>query len=80
MEESGSDASTGYRTMADLDVLRASGQYRVLTPDAMVAELEAKQPFGFAMLHPLIGGMPPDLGWTMLRLFETDVLPRVSKE
>jgi hypothetical protein len=27
------------------------------------------------MLHPLCGGMPPDLAWSSLRLFETQVLP-----
>jgi hypothetical protein len=30
---------------------------------------------GFARFHPTIGGMPPELGWKMLRLFEGDVLP-----
>ncbi len=48
-----------------------------ITPDDMVAELEAQGPFGFAMFHPMCGGVPPDLAWRMLKLFETDVLPRV---
>jgi alkanesulfonate monooxygenase SsuD/methylene tetrahydromethanopterin reductase-like flavin-dependent oxidoreductase (luciferase family) len=63
-----------YRTVADADELRATGQYRVLTPEQLVAELRAA-PFPFAMLHPLCGGMPPDLAWSSLRLFETQVLP-----
>jgi hypothetical protein len=25
----------------------------------------------------MCGGVPPDLAWKMLKLFETDVLPRV---
>jgi hypothetical protein len=63
--------------MPDLDALRATGQYRVLTPDDMVAELEAQGPVGFAMFHPMVGGVPPELAWKMLKLFEAEVLPRV---
>jgi alkanesulfonate monooxygenase SsuD/methylene tetrahydromethanopterin reductase-like flavin-dependent oxidoreductase (luciferase family) len=77
MEESGVGAAGGYEPVADLDALRATGQYRVLTPDDMVAELEEKGPLGFAMFHPMCGGVPPDLAWKMLKLFETDVLGRV---
>ena len=77
MEESGVGAAGGYEPVADLEALRATGQYRVITPDDMVAELEAQGPFGFAMFHPMCGGVPPDLAWRMLKLFETDVLPRV---
>jgi alkanesulfonate monooxygenase SsuD/methylene tetrahydromethanopterin reductase-like flavin-dependent oxidoreductase (luciferase family) len=80
MEESGVGAAGGYEPASDLDALRATGQYRVLTPDDMVAELEEQGPFGFAMLHPMAGGVPPDLAWKMLRLFETDVLPRMKQD
>jgi hypothetical protein len=27
------------------------------------------------MLHPMCGGMPPELAWSSLRLFEKQVLP-----
>jgi alkanesulfonate monooxygenase SsuD/methylene tetrahydromethanopterin reductase-like flavin-dependent oxidoreductase (luciferase family) len=63
-----------YRTVADADELRATGQYRVVTPEQLVEELRAA-PVPFVMLHPLCGGMPPDLAWSSLRLFETQVLP-----
>jgi hypothetical protein len=62
-----------YRTAADPDELRATGRYAVLTPDDFVAELRAA-PFPFAMLHPMCGGMPIDLAWSSLRLFERHVL------
>jgi hypothetical protein len=26
-------------------------------------------------LQPLMGGLPPEIGWASLRLFESDVLP-----
>ena len=68
------DIASPYRTVDDIDQLRARGQYCVLTPEEFVAELEAA-PFPFAMFHPLCGGMPPDLAWSSLRLFENEVLP-----
>jgi len=63
-----------YRTTTDTEALRASGHYRVLSPDQFVAEQEAAQ-LPFAMFHPLCGGMPPELAWKSLRLFEDKVLP-----
>ena len=71
------DIASPYRTVDDIDQLRARGQYCVLTPEEFVAELEAA-PFPFAMFHPLCGGMPPDLAWSSLRLFESEVLPAFS--
>jgi len=73
----GDDVAGGFRPVADADELRATGQYRVLTPDEMVAELKAA-PFPFAMFHPLCGGMPIDLAWSSLRLFEHEVMPAFS--
>jgi alkanesulfonate monooxygenase SsuD/methylene tetrahydromethanopterin reductase-like flavin-dependent oxidoreductase (luciferase family) len=78
MVEAGVGAAGGYEPVADVDALRATGQYRVITPDELVAELEAKGPFGFAMFHPLVGGVPPEMAWESLRLFESDVLPRLA--
>lgn len=69
-----SGAGSPYRTMTDLDELRASGDYAVLTPDELVAELRAA-PVPFAFFHPLCGGMPPDLAWSSLQLFEREVMP-----
>lgn len=70
-------AATGYRGAADADELRASGQYRVVTPDELLADLAHKGPFGFVLLHPMLGGIPPDLAWEGLHLFEQEVLPRL---
>ena len=71
---SGSDGAGPYHPVADLPELRAQGQYRILRPDEYVQELRAA-PFPFAMLHPLCGGMPPDLAWESLHLFEHEVMP-----
>ena len=58
-------------TIADM---RRSTAYQILTPDQCVAL--AKET-GRVILHPLMGGMPPALGWESLRLFEQKVLPRI---
>jgi alkanesulfonate monooxygenase SsuD/methylene tetrahydromethanopterin reductase-like flavin-dependent oxidoreductase (luciferase family) len=71
------DIATPFRTAEDVDALRANGVYRVVTPDEMVADLKAA-PFPFAMFHPMCGGIPPELAWESLRLFEHEVLPAFS--
>jgi alkanesulfonate monooxygenase SsuD/methylene tetrahydromethanopterin reductase-like flavin-dependent oxidoreductase (luciferase family) len=68
---------TGYRTVADVDTLRRRGQYRILTPDELLAELKDQGPNAVAMFHPMVGGMPPALAWESLHLFEHEVLPRL---
>jgi alkanesulfonate monooxygenase SsuD/methylene tetrahydromethanopterin reductase-like flavin-dependent oxidoreductase (luciferase family) len=55
--------------------VRASGVYQVLTPDECVAL--AADAEGSVLLHPLMGGIPPELGWTSIELFERAVLPRL---
>ncbi|HWD52666.1 MAG TPA: LLM class flavin-dependent oxidoreductase [Acidimicrobiales bacterium] len=68
------DIASPFRSVADVDELRTTGQYRVLTPEQFVEEHEGS-PFPFALFHPMCGGMPVDLAWSSLRLFERDVLP-----
>ncbi|MFD9279750.1 LLM class flavin-dependent oxidoreductase [Streptomyces mirabilis] len=63
-----------FRSVTGADELRESGQYRVLTPERFVAELKSS-PRPFTQLHPLCGGMPMELAWSSLRLFEREVLP-----
>jgi alkanesulfonate monooxygenase SsuD/methylene tetrahydromethanopterin reductase-like flavin-dependent oxidoreductase (luciferase family) len=68
------DIASPFRTVEDTDQLRALGQYRVVTPDQFVEEQTAS-PSSFTLFHPLCGGMPIDLAWASLRLFEREVLP-----
>jgi alkanesulfonate monooxygenase SsuD/methylene tetrahydromethanopterin reductase-like flavin-dependent oxidoreductase (luciferase family) len=68
------DIASPFHTVADTDGLRATGQYRVLTPEEFVAE-QKDSPFPFALLHPMCGGMPLELAWSSLHLFESAVLP-----
>jgi alkanesulfonate monooxygenase SsuD/methylene tetrahydromethanopterin reductase-like flavin-dependent oxidoreductase (luciferase family) len=54
--------------------VRTSAVYRVVTPDGCVA---IAREHGRVILHPLMGGIDPELGWASLRLFASDVLPRI---
>jgi len=71
-----SGAPGPYKQAADIDELRVMGDYGVVTPDHMVEDLKAA-PFPFVMFHPMCGGTPPELAWSSLRLFETEVLNRL---
>ncbi|MCX8072465.1 MAG: LLM class flavin-dependent oxidoreductase [Candidatus Binatia bacterium] len=57
-----------------LEDVRRSGVYQVLTPEECVA-LAREQ--GRLVLHPLMGGIAPELAWESLRLFEREVWPRI---
>lgn len=69
-----SDGAGPYHAVEDVPQLRAEGRYRILTPEEYVSGLKTS-PFPFAMFHPLCGGIPPELGWETLRLFEQRVIP-----
>jgi hypothetical protein len=60
----------------DAEELRRSGVYRVLSPEECVALAEET---GRIVLHPLMGGMSPELGWASLELFAAKVLPRLRR-
>ncbi len=62
--------ATGYRPVESVEILRGTGQYRILTPDEYASELEAAGDAAFAMLHPMVGGVPPAVAWAHLRVFE----------
>ena len=61
----------------DLEQLRAEGIYRVVTPDECVGMAEELGHAGALVLHPLLCGMPVELGWSSLELFASKVLPRI---
>ena len=62
----------------DPDALRASGRYVVLTPDECVEMAHKLGDLGDIQLHPLMGGMPPDLSWPSLELFADKVFPQLE--
>lgn len=72
---SGTQGRGTYEVPDSPDDLRTGGQYRVVTPEDLVAELRAAGAGTQFGLHPLMGGIPPELAWESLRLFESEVLP-----
>ncbi|MDT3439265.1 MULTISPECIES: LLM class flavin-dependent oxidoreductase [unclassified Pseudofrankia] len=61
----------------DVAVLRANGRYRILTPAQYVEELHTRSD-PLVTLHPMCGGIPPELAWESLRLFEREVRPKFA--
>lgn len=60
--------------------LRASGAYQIVTPEQCVAIARDLGLGGRLALHPLMGGMSPELGWESLELFAAKVLPHIEVE
>ncbi|MCW2622910.1 MAG: flavin-dependent oxidoreductase, F420-dependent methylene-tetrahydromethanopterin reductase [Frankiales bacterium] len=77
-EKPDSEKSAATVVGEDLAAVQASGVYRVVTPDECVALADALEPEQPLVFHPLMGGMPPDLGWASLELFAAQVLPRLQ--
>jgi len=63
-----------YAPAQDADELRANGSYAVLTPEECVALARSS---GSLRLHPLMGGLPPELAWESLELVAAKVLPHL---
>jgi hypothetical protein len=74
-QEDGVVSDTAVPGAETWEELRASGQFAVVTPRECLA-LAARD--GSLMLHPLMGGIAPALGWEGLELFEREVLPRLT--
>ncbi len=58
-----------------LDEVRASGRYRFLTPDQLIAEIRDSDNYGPLVMRPLVGGMPVDEAWKSVQLLTDTVLP-----
>lgn len=69
-----SGEATPYDVFPDVATLRAANRYHVITPAELIAQLKAA-PVPVVQFHPLCGGMPVDLAWESLKLFEAEVLP-----
>ena len=61
------------------DELRAEGKYRVLTPKETIALAESLGPKATLVLHPVMGGLDPTLGWNSLELFAEQVWPQIRQ-
>lgn len=66
------------RDVTSVEDVRASGRYRVLTPDQLIDELSAQGDEASVTLHPLVGGMPFDEAWKSVHLLTDNVIPRLQ--
>lgn len=79
-EAYGKDVDVGvYNAGVTLESIRESGTYQVLTPEQSVALIGELGDYSSLYLTPLFGGIAPEKGWAMLRLFEEKVLPHVPR-
>ncbi|MGE0881833.1 MAG: LLM class flavin-dependent oxidoreductase [Acidimicrobiia bacterium] len=77
LTDAGLGVQGGLKPVTDPDDIKTGTTYRVITPEQLVAELKAMGDFGFALLHPLMGGIPPEVAWSSLKLLETEVIPNL---
>jgi alkanesulfonate monooxygenase SsuD/methylene tetrahydromethanopterin reductase-like flavin-dependent oxidoreductase (luciferase family) len=61
-----------YRQADTVDELKKDPTFRVLTPEQCI---ELARQHGALAFDPLFGGLPPELAWESLELFESRVLP-----
>jgi len=59
----------------DIDGLKASGQWAIVTPDECV---DLYREVGHAVMHPLVGGIDPAIGWESLQLVVDKVMPALE--
>ena len=69
-----------YRHYDDYEDLRASGAYKVFSPEVLLDEARTMVSAQPIMLHPLCGGIHPDLAWQSLELFIDEVMPTLREE
>jgi alkanesulfonate monooxygenase SsuD/methylene tetrahydromethanopterin reductase-like flavin-dependent oxidoreductase (luciferase family) len=68
-----------WQSLDNIDELKNDPNMWVLTPDELVARCQQLPEDYELRLHPLIGGLHPDLSWQSLELLASDVLPRLEE-
>ena len=71
-------STPGQRRVSDEVGLRDDPDYVVVTPGAVRRpDPRALGSTGTFLLTPMVGGIPPEVAWSSLRLVESDVLPNI---
>jgi alkanesulfonate monooxygenase SsuD/methylene tetrahydromethanopterin reductase-like flavin-dependent oxidoreductase (luciferase family) len=71
--------ATPYPPVLDVSELKANPQFAVVTPEDCIELITAIGPESEITLHPLMGGLAPDVGTASLELFTTEVLPELAR-
>jgi alkanesulfonate monooxygenase SsuD/methylene tetrahydromethanopterin reductase-like flavin-dependent oxidoreductase (luciferase family) len=76
----GAERGTGatmYDKLEDLAGAKRNPIFQFVTPEQCAAYAQTLEPHGELTFQPLFGGLPPEFAWKSLRLFESEVLPRL---
>ncbi|UZG59788.1 LLM class flavin-dependent oxidoreductase [Rhodococcus opacus] len=76
-ERSNATVNGYWREKSDLDSIRDDPSMWILSPDDAVRRLSELDDDYELRLHPLLGGLPPELSWRSLELLADKVLPQV---
>jgi alkanesulfonate monooxygenase SsuD/methylene tetrahydromethanopterin reductase-like flavin-dependent oxidoreductase (luciferase family) len=74
----GAERGTGatmYDNEETLETARRNPIFQFVTPEQCVEYAKTLEPHGELTFQPLFGGLPPELAWKSLRLFETKTIP-----
>lgn len=72
-------AGNVYKPAEDIEALKATGLYKVVTPEECIALGKSLHEQGAAMtIYPTLCGMDEDFSWSSLELFANKVLPHLS--
>lgn len=66
-----------YQPATSVEELLATGNFQIVTPEQCCDIASRCEEI---MFDPLYGGIPPEIAWEGLRLFEEEVLPRIEVE
>jgi alkanesulfonate monooxygenase SsuD/methylene tetrahydromethanopterin reductase-like flavin-dependent oxidoreductase (luciferase family) len=74
-QRSGQSSAVHVAGVETIDDVKASGVYRISTAAECIDDARAT---GSVVLHPLMGGLAPDIAWEGLLRFEQQVLPALK--
>jgi alkanesulfonate monooxygenase SsuD/methylene tetrahydromethanopterin reductase-like flavin-dependent oxidoreductase (luciferase family) len=71
------NSNSPFKGLDSLEALRKSGMFAVWTPDELIANADKVEDRGMFGFQPLVGGFPPEEGWTSLELLK-GAIPRLK--
>ena len=77
-DEAATNLNAKFPKVDTLEDMKALPVFQVFTPEKFLEYAESLGENGELRFRPLAGGMPPELGWSSLRLFEKEVLPHLD--
>jgi alkanesulfonate monooxygenase SsuD/methylene tetrahydromethanopterin reductase-like flavin-dependent oxidoreductase (luciferase family) len=77
-DEAGTFLNDKFPNVDTIDDMKTVPVFRVFTPEEFLEYAESLGDNGELRFRPLAGGLPPELGWESLRLFEKEVLPHLD--